>query len=133
MTCGRRSPLRSPGHSDDAAQGRPQGRAEARAGRDVSHGAIAIIGDGTYRYRPASGRKGERFLVGLSRGTKDYRLHICVGDKDGCLVERNAAKLGKVKAGRSCINCKQLEDLKLDAVLKPVKQAGKSGGINAVA
>ena len=42
-----------------------------------------------------------------------YSLHICAGGKDGYLVERNAAKLGKVKTGRSCINFNKREDPKL--------------------
>jgi hypothetical protein len=95
-------------------------------------GPSPIIGYGKYRYRSASGREGEWFLVGLGSGKGNYSLHICVGDKDGYLVERNAAKLGKVKTGRSCINFKKLEDLKLDAAMALVKQAVKSGGINAV-
>jgi hypothetical protein len=96
-------------------------------------GPSPIISYGTYRYRTASGREGDWFLIGLAAGKKDYSLHICVGDKDGYLVERNAAKLGKVKTGRTCINFKKLEDLKLDAAMGLVKQAVKSGGINAVA
>ena len=50
----------------------------------------------------------------------------------GYLVEKNAAKLGKVKTGRSCINFKKIEDLNLAATMALVKQAAKSGGINAV-
>jgi hypothetical protein len=96
-------------------------------------GPSPIIGYGKYRYKSASGREGDWFLIGLSAGKKEYSLHICVGDKDGYLVERNAAKLGKVKTGRSCINFKKLEDLKLDVAMGLVKQAAKSGGINAVA
>jgi hypothetical protein len=96
-------------------------------------GPSPIIGYGRYRYKSASGREGDWFLIGLSAGKKEYSLHICVGDKDGYLVERNAAKLGKVKTGRSCINFKKLEDLKLDVAMGLVKQAEKSGGINAVA
>ena len=95
-------------------------------------GASPLIGYGKYHYKSASGREGDWFLIGLAAGKKDYSLHICVGDKDGYLVERNAAKLGKVKTGRSCINFKKLEDLKLAAAMALVKQAAKSGGINAV-
>jgi hypothetical protein len=95
-------------------------------------GSSPIIGYGKYRYKSASGREGEWFLIGLAAGKKDYSLHICAGDKDGYLVERNAAKLGKVKTGRSCINFKQVEDLKLDVVMGLLKQAAKTGGINAV-
>jgi hypothetical protein len=96
-------------------------------------GSSPIIGYGKYRYRSASGREGDWFLIGLVAGKNDYSLHICAGGKDGYLVERNAAKLGKVKTGRSCINFKKLEDLKLAAAMALVKQAAKSGGINAVA
>ena len=95
-------------------------------------GPSPIIGYGKYRYKSASGREGDWFLIGLNPGKKDYSLHICVGDKNGYLVERNAAKLGKVKTGRSCINFKKLEDLKLDVAMRLVKQAQKSGGIYAV-
>lgn len=95
-------------------------------------GSSPIIGYGKYRYKSASGREGEWFLIGLAAGKSHYSLHICVGGKEGYLVERNADKLGKVKTGRSCINFKKLEDLKLSAAMALVKQAEKSGGINAV-
>ena len=94
-------------------------------------GPSPIIGYGKYHYKSASGREGDWFLIGLCAGKGNYSLHICVGDKDGYLVERNASKLGKVKTGRSCINFKKLEDLKLDVAMALVKQAVKSGGLNA--
>ena len=95
-------------------------------------GPTPIIAYGIYRYRSASGREGDWFLIGLSPGKKEYALHICVGGEGGYLVENNKAKLGKVKTGRSCINFKQLEDLNLAEVMKLVKQAPKFGGISAV-
>jgi hypothetical protein len=54
-------------------------------------------------------------------------LHLLAGYH----AEQNAAKLSKVKTGRSCINFKKLEDLKLDVAMALVKQAVKSGGLNA--
>ena len=95
-------------------------------------GSSPIIGYGKYRYKSASGREGDWFTIGLAAGKSGYALHICVGDKDGYLVERNAAKLGEVKTGRSCINFKKLEDLKLDVAMGLVKEGAKFGGINAV-
>jgi len=95
-------------------------------------GPSPIIGYGKYHYRSSSGREGDWFLIGLCAGKNYYSLHICAADKDGYLAERNAAKLGKVKTGRSCINFKKLEDLKLDAAMGLVKQAVKTGGLNAV-
>ena len=91
-----------------------------------------LIGYGKYHYKSASGREGDWFLIGLAAGKSHYSLHICAADKGGYLAEQNAAKLGKVKTGRSCINFKQVEDLNLDAVMALVKQAVKAGGLNAV-
>ena len=95
-------------------------------------GPSPIIGYGKYHYKSASGREGDWFLIGLVAGKSGYALHICAAAKDGYLVEQHAAKLGKVKTGRSCINFKKLEDLKLDVAMTLVKQAVKSGGLNAV-
>ncbi len=91
-----------------------------------------LIGYGKYRYKSASGREGDWFLIGLAAGKNAYSLHICAADQGGYLAEQHAARLGQVKAGRSCINFKQLEDLKLDAAMVLVKQAVKTGGLNAV-
>lgn len=91
-----------------------------------------LIAYGKYRYKSASGREGDWFIIGLASGKTGYALHICVGGKGGYLVEKNAAKLGNVKTGRSCINFKKLEDLNLAAAMGLVKEAAKSGGINAV-
>jgi len=96
-------------------------------------GPSPIIGYGKYRFRSASGREGEWFLIGLAAGKGYYSLHICASGKDGYLVERHAAKLGKVKTGRSCINFKKLGDLNLGAAMGLVKLAEKTGGLNAVA
>jgi len=92
-----------------------------------------LIAYGKYHYKSASGREGDWFLIGLAAGKTGYALHICAGGKGGYLVENNAAKLGQVKTGRSCVNFKKLEDLKLDVAMGLVKQAEKFGGINAVA
>ena len=94
-------------------------------------GSSPIIGYGKFHYKSASGREGDWFLIGLTAGKNGCSLHICAGDKNGYLVEQNAAKLGKVKTGKSCINFKKLEDLKLDAAMALVRQAVKSGGFNA--
>lgn len=93
---------------------------------------LGLIGYGKYRYKSASGREGEWFLIGLAAGKAYYSLHICAGGEGGYLVEKNVKKLGKVKTGRSCINFNKLEDLNLAEAMKLVKQAEKFGGINAV-
>ena len=94
-------------------------------------GPSAILGYGKYHYKSASGREGDWFLVGLSARKNHYSLHICAVENGGYLVEQNAAKLGKVKTGRSCITFKELADLNLTATMALVKRAEKLGGIGA--
>ncbi|MEO6006069.1 MAG: DUF1801 domain-containing protein [Opitutus sp.] len=96
-------------------------------------GSSPIVGYGKYHYKSPGGREGDWFLIGLVAGKNYYSLYICAADKGGYLTEQNAAKLGKVKTGRSCINFKKLEDLNLPAVMTVVKQAAKTGGLNDVA
>ena len=95
-------------------------------------GPSPLIAYGSYRYRSGSGKEGEWFLVGLVPGKTAYSLHICVGGKEGYLVEQHAKELGKVKVGRTCINFKKLEDLNLAAAMALVKQGVKLGGVSAV-
>ena len=95
-------------------------------------GPSPLIAYGSYRYRSGSGKEGEWFLVGLVPGKTAYSLHICVGGRDGYLVEQHAKELGKVKVGRTCINFKKLEDLNLAAAMALVKQGVKLGGVSAV-
>lgn len=97
----------------------------------VSAMGSPMIGYGKFHYKYASGREGDWFLVGLAARKNYYSLHICSGDKGGYLAEQAAAKLGKVKVGRSCINFKQLADLKLDVAMSLVKKAAKIGGVGA--
>ncbi len=91
-----------------------------------------MIGYGKFHYKYASGREGDWFIVGLCARKNYFSLYICSGDKGGYLAEQAAAKLGKVKVGRSCITFKKLEDLKLDAAMALVLRAEKIGGTGAV-
>lgn len=90
-----------------------------------------MIGYGKFHYKYPSGREGDWFIVGLCARKNYYSLYICSGDKGGYLAEQAAAKLGKVKVGRSCITFKKLEDLKLAAAMSLVKKAAKLGGVGA--
>jgi len=108
-------------------QAAPKLRSEMMAGMGTP-----LIGYGKYRYKSSSGGEREWFLIGLAPAKNYYSLHICSADKGGYLVEQNAAKLGKVKTGRSCIKFNKLEDLNVSAVKALVKLAVKTGGICAV-
>lgn len=92
-----------------------------------------MIGYGKYRYKSASGREGDWFIIGLAARKNYISLYLCAVENGGYLAEQNAPRLGKVKAGRSCITFKQLEDLNLPVAISLVKRAAKLGGMNQFA
>jgi hypothetical protein len=85
-----------------------------------------MLGYGRYRYKYASGREGEWFIVGLTNRKHHISLYICRCDKDGYVVEQNLDKLGNVSSGRSCVQFKNLESLNLKAALQLIKKAVKA-------
>jgi hypothetical protein len=78
----------------------------------------AIVGFGDYRYRYASGREGDWFLVGFSPRKDNLTLYLFAGlhEKEP-LVE----KLGKVKRGGGCVYVKRLDDVHLPTLTKLVQ------------
>jgi hypothetical protein len=82
-----------------------------------------MIGYGTYRYRYASGREGEWFVIGLANQKRYVSLYICAAVDGAYLAEANADRLGKVSVGKSCIRFTKLENLDLDVVEELVKTA----------
>lgn len=91
----------------------------------------SIIGYGQYRYRYQTGREGEHFIVGLSPRKSFLSLYITTVDADGYLAERNQARLGKVKVGRSCINLRKLADLNLDVAAELIRRAATTRNLHA--
>ena len=78
----------------------------------------AIVGFGDYRYRYASGREGDWFLVGFSPRKDNLTLYMTAWLKDhDALVE----KLGKVKRGGGCLYVNRLDDVHLPTLTKLVK------------
>lgn len=119
---------------DDHIASLPEGRREAvQAVHDTVRTAAPeleatmwsdkIISYGTYHYRYASGREGDWFPIGLANNKAYVSLYICAADEDGYLAEQNAARLGKVSVGKSCIRFKQLEDIDLDVVAELSRRA----------
>jgi hypothetical protein len=78
----------------------------------------AIVGFGDYRYRYASGREGDWFLVGFSPRKDSLTLYILAGlDDDDPRIE----KLGKVKRGGGCLYVKRLEDVHVPTLTKLIQ------------
>ena len=70
----------------------------------------SIIGFGTYRYKYASGRQGEWFLVGFSPRVQNLTLYIMSGFDE---YDDLLAKLGKHSTGKSCRYVRRLENIDL--------------------
>jgi Domain of unknown function (DU1801) len=67
-----------------------------------------MIGFGDYHYRYASGHEGDTFQVGFASRKPDLVLYFsCEGNRKDDLL----AKLGKHKAGASCIYVRRLADV----------------------
>jgi len=83
-----------------------------------------IVGFGSYNYKYESGREGEWFLAGFAPRKGNLTLYIMSGfSKYAELL----AKLGKHKAGNSCLHIKKIEDVNLDALREMIEKS-----VNAV-
>jgi Domain of unknown function (DU1801) len=70
----------------------------------------SIVGFGKYHYKYESGREGDWFLTGFSPRKQNLTLYIMSGFKK---YDELAKKLGKCKAGGSCVYINNLEDVDL--------------------
>jgi hypothetical protein len=80
----------------------------------------SIVGFGCHQYKYDSGRELEWFLVGFAPRKQDLTLYIMPG------VERYPElmkKLGKYKAGRSCLYLKKLNDVDLPTLKQLIKRS----------
>jgi Domain of unknown function (DU1801) len=96
------------------------------------HMQSGMLGYGRYRYRYASGKEGEWFVIGLASQKRYISLYVCAADDQGYLAERYADRLPKADIGKSCVRFKRLEDVDADVVADMVDEAAKLGGMSAV-
>ena len=80
----------------------------------------SIVGFGRYHYRYASGREGEWPIIGFSPRKNDLTLYIMPGfDEFKSLMN----KLGKYKAGKSCLYIKKLDDIDVSVLKKLIAKS----------
>ncbi|MEM9582663.1 MAG: DUF1801 domain-containing protein [Pseudomonadota bacterium] len=79
----------------------------------------AIIGYGRYEYQYASGRAGEFMVTGFSPRASYTSLYIMPGYRD---MSDQLSRLGKHKAGKSCININKLSDVDMAVVEEIVRE-----------
>lgn len=88
----------------------------------------AIVGFGDYHYKYASGREGDWFLAGFSPRKNDLTIYVMAGLDE---YAEPLARLGKHKAGKSCLYVKRLADIDLgvlrailaDSITRPMGAA----------
>ena len=73
----------------------------------------SMVGFGDYRYKYASGREGDWFLVGFSPRKQNLTLYI-MGYLE--FYTDILEGLGKFKHGKGCLYIKKLEDIDLDVL-----------------
>jgi hypothetical protein len=70
----------------------------------------SIVGFGRYHYRYPSGREGDWFLTGFSPRKQDLTIYLMAGFTGRAALLR---RLGKHRAGGSCLYIKRLADVNL--------------------
>ncbi|MGZ8313502.1 MAG: DUF1801 domain-containing protein [Allosphingosinicella sp.] len=68
----------------------------------------SIVGFGTYHYRYDSGHEGDMARIGFSPRARELVLYIVPGFRLG---EELMSRLGRHKAGKSCLYIKRLSDI----------------------
>ncbi len=80
----------------------------------------SIVGFGSYRYRYASGREGDWFVVGFSPRKQNLTLYLMAGfDRYAELLKT----LGQFKTGKSCLYVKDLTRIDLPTLRELVQQS----------
>ena len=86
-------------------------------GLDPKMWGPSIIGFGSYHYRYESGREGDMCLTGFSPRSTALVFYIMGGAPES---DPLFAKLGKYKAGKSCVYVNALDDIDLGVLEKIV-------------
>lgn len=79
-----------------------------------------IIGFGSYHYQYESGREGDMPLIGFSPRKREFAIYIMSGFEQ---LQAHLNKLGKHKAGKSCLYIKRLSDININALSELMKES----------
>jgi hypothetical protein len=92
------------------------------------HIHAGMIGYGTYRYRYASGREGEWFVIGLASQKRYISVYVSAAVDGQYVAEKNADRLAGASCGRSCIRFKHLSDIHLDVLADVIREGARHAG-----
>lgn len=83
------------------------------SGEPAAMWGASIVGFGSRRFRYASGREGDWFVVGFAPRKQSLTLYIMDGfERYGELM----ARLGKCRTGKACLYINKLADVDLDVL-----------------
>ena len=90
------------------------------SGKDPKMWGDSILGFGKYHYKYAPGRDGDWMRIAFSPRKQNFSIYIMDGfDNHSELME----KLGKFKAGRSCLYIKKLQDIDINILKEIMKKS----------
>ena len=100
------------------------GLMEAATGAKAKMWGASIVGFGDYRYKYASGREGDWFVMGFSPRKGALTLYLVCGLSR---LAEDLAALGKHRTGMGCIYVKRLDDVNAGVLRRIVKTAAAWG------
>lgn len=93
------------------------------------HFAYNMLGYGSFPYKNYKKEDITWPVVSLANQKNYVSVYVCAVKDGKYIAEQNAARLGKVSVGKSCIRFKKLEDVNLDVLEEVIKAAEKSPGL----
>jgi hypothetical protein len=82
-----------------------------------------IVGYGDFTQSTRSGAEVNWFIVGLALQKNYISVYVNAVEDNRYLAEQYASRLGKVKAGKSSISFKRLDDVDLDILMELIAKA----------
>lgn len=96
------------------------------------HFSYNMLGYGSFKYKNYKKEEIDWPTIALAYQKNYISLYIC-SIKDGeYIAEKYKNELGKVSVGKSCIRFKKIEDLNINNLIKVLKLAEKSAGLEGV-
>jgi hypothetical protein len=93
---------------------------KAATGARAAMWGTAIVGFGDYRYRYASGREGDWFLVGFASRKSDLTLYLMSIDAEMSALLK---QLGPHKRGGGCLYVKRLSDVRVPVLKRLIAKS----------
>lgn len=88
-------------------------------GKKAKMWGSSIIGFGSYHYKYASGHEGDAAVVGFSPRKARHSFYLTPDEENRTEL---LGRLGKHKAGKSCVYVNKIEDIDVDVLTELIEQ-----------